>query len=203
MRASAQPWRTVNESVCAVRASTQYGVCITRALKPLDAPVWHGPIGFGASRRLGLRAFAELVVVGSAHDRVTRRVREQCALAARVGRAHHVDREEVGDGTRPQHPSGANRVSRAKRSVLSAPVSRRRRPLAPRSDLACSTYWRPTRFGSTFRMLSRVQPTKKRGMKAGSDLAEDAFLKYKTKRCGARSSERDCECRLCRLVCSN
>ena len=32
-------------------------------LKPLDAPVWHGPIGFGASRRLGLRAFAELVVV--------------------------------------------------------------------------------------------------------------------------------------------
>ena len=63
MRASAQLWRTVNESVCAVRASTQYGVCITRALKPLDAPVWHGPIGFGASRRLGLRAFAELVVV--------------------------------------------------------------------------------------------------------------------------------------------
>ena len=41
-------------------------------LKPLGTPVWHGPIGFGASRRLGLRAFAELVVVGSAHDLVTR-----------------------------------------------------------------------------------------------------------------------------------
>ena len=45
--AAVQPWRTVNESVCAVRASTQCGVCITRALKPLDTPVWHGPIGFG------------------------------------------------------------------------------------------------------------------------------------------------------------
>ena len=38
------------------------GVCIIRALKPLDLPVWHGPIGFGASGRAGLRAFAELVV---------------------------------------------------------------------------------------------------------------------------------------------
>ena len=32
-------------------------------LKPLGTPVWHGPIGFGASRRLGLRTFAELVVL--------------------------------------------------------------------------------------------------------------------------------------------
>ena len=32
-------------------------------LKPLGTPVWHGPIGFGASRRPGLRAFAELVVL--------------------------------------------------------------------------------------------------------------------------------------------
>ena len=32
-------------------------------MKPLGTPVWHGPIGFGVSRRLGLRAFAKLVVL--------------------------------------------------------------------------------------------------------------------------------------------
>ena len=51
---------------------------------------------------------------------VGRGLRAQCALVARVGRARRVDREEVGDDTRPQHPSGANSMSRTKRSVLSA-----------------------------------------------------------------------------------
>ena len=38
------------------------GVYFDVLLKPMSAPVWHEPIGFGASGRAGLRAFAELVV---------------------------------------------------------------------------------------------------------------------------------------------
>jgi hypothetical protein len=36
-------------------------------------------------------------------------------------------------------------------------------PLAPRSGLACSACWRPTRVGSACRKLSRVQPTNAEG----------------------------------------
>ena len=62
-------------------------------LKPLGTSVWHGPIGFGASRRLGLRAFAELVVlwgqrtIGS-RGRFRERLRVLCGrecLAAATG----------------------------------------------------------------------------------------------------------------------
>ena len=64
-------WRV---SECGVVGAPQMSPCVPcelqrgagsvqHLLKPLGTPVWHGPIGFGANRRVGLRAFAELVVV--------------------------------------------------------------------------------------------------------------------------------------------